>query len=153
MGTQSAWQNETVKVGTLNVGGTDVTATAAELNVMDGVTATATEINRVADISFRVQERTTTGAVTAFVQSLELNHATVAIAATMADSADHQGLFIVKNTSASGTESHTLTLTAGTFDGTNNVATLDAPGEALIVYFDSDGNGVIVENIGSVALS
>jgi hypothetical protein len=30
---------------TLTINGTDVTATAAELNIMDGVTATATEIN------------------------------------------------------------------------------------------------------------
>jgi len=48
---------------------------------------------------------------------------------------------------------HTLTLTAGTFDGTNNVATLNAPGEALAVFVDGDGNGTILENTGAVALS
>lgn len=115
--------------------------------------ATAEEINNVADVSARVQELLVSGAVVAGVQSVELNHATVVVAATIADMANHPGLFIVKNTSASGTEAHTLTLTAGTFDGTNNVATLDAPGEALVVYIDSDGNGIIVENVGSVALS
>lgn len=137
----------------LKLGGTLVTATAAELNIMDGVTATAAELNRVADVSARVQELTATGAVTAGVQSVELNHISTIIAATIADAANHPGLFVVKNTSASGTAAHTLTLTAGTFNGTNNVATLDAPNECLVVYFDSAGNGTVVENVGTIVLS
>ena len=40
--------------------GTEVTATAAELNIMDGVTATASEINGVADASARVVSTTAT---------------------------------------------------------------------------------------------
>jgi hypothetical protein len=83
-----------------------------------------------------------------------INHATVVVAATIADAKAHQGsLFVVKNTSASGTAAHTLTLTVGTFDGTNDVATLNAPNECLAVWFDSAGNGTIIENVGSVALS
>ncbi len=130
-----------------------ITATATEINILDGCTATAAEINNVADVSARVQELTATGAVTAGVQAVELNHASTIAAATIADSSNHQGLFVVKNTSASGTAAHTLTLTAGTFDGSNNVATLNAPGECLVVYFDSAGAGVIVENIGTVGLA
>ena len=120
MGTQSEWQNEVVKVGTLNIGGTAVTSTAAELNALDGVTATvaelnlndgqtatAAEVNNAADVSARVQELTVTGAVTAGVQSVELNHASTIIAATIADAANHQGLFIVKDTSATGTVRNT----------------------------------------------
>ena len=34
-----------ISVTTLDIGGTNVTATAAELNILDGVTATATELN------------------------------------------------------------------------------------------------------------
>lgn len=117
------------------------------------ITASAAEINQAADVSGRVQELTVTGAVTAGVQSVELNHATVAVAATIADSTNHQGLLVVKDTSASGTAAHTLTLTAGTFDGTNNKATLNAPNECLIVYIDSAGDGTIVENVGAVALA
>lgn len=98
-------------------------------------------------------ELTATAAVTPGVANVELNHATVVVAATIADAADHEGLFVVKNTSASGTAAHTLTLTAGTFDGTNNVATLNAPAELLVVVFDSAGNGTIIQNTGSVALS
>jgi hypothetical protein len=100
-----------------------------------------------------LQELTASGAVTPGVRILELNHATVAIAATVADAAAHAGLFIIKDTSASGTAAHTVTLTSGTFDGTNNVATLNAPAEQLIVYFDDTGTGVIVQNTGAVALS
>lgn len=100
-----------------------------------------------------VQELTATGVVTAGVQSVELNHATVVAAATIADATNHEGLFIVKNTSASGTAAHTLTLTSGTFNGAADVATLNAPNECLIVYFDSAGNGTIVENVGTVGLS
>lgn len=130
-----------------------ITATTAELNILDGVTATAAEINNAADVSARVQALTASGAVTAGVQSVELNHATVAIAATIVTSVSHQGLFIVKDTSASGTAAHTLRLATGTFDGTNNTATLNAPLEALCVYFDSAGKGTILENVGAVALS
>jgi len=99
------------------------------------------------------QELTASGAVTPGVSSIELNHATVIIEATIATTLDHQGLFVVKDTSASGTAAHTLTLTVGTFNGTNNVATLNAPDEALVVWFDSAGDGTIVENVGTVALS
>jgi hypothetical protein len=100
-----------------------------------------------------VQELTASGAVEAGKSSVELNHATVVVAATIASALDHPGLFVVKNTSASGTAAHTLTLTAGTFNGTNNVATLNAPNECLVVWFDSAGNGTIVENVGTVGLS
>ena len=115
--------------------------------------ATADELNKVADVSARVEEQTEDGAVvvTAGVQSVELNN-TTQMTATIADAANHQGLFICKQTDA-GTAGHTLTLTSGTFDGTNNVATFDAQNEALVVYFDSNGDGTIIENVGSVALS
>lgn len=115
--------------------------------------ATAAEINNACDISARIQELTASGAVTAGVQSVELNHTSNVVAATIADAANHKGLFVVKDTSASGTAAHTLTLTAGTFNGTNNVATLNARDECLVVYFDSTGRGTVVVNVGSVALS
>lgn len=152
-GTESQWDASKFNVEELQIGGTAVSATAAELNLSDGQTATAAEVNNAADVSARVQELTATGAVTAGVQSVELNHATVAVVATAASSANHEGLFVVKDTSASGTAAHTLTFTAGTFDGTNNKVTLNAPNECIIVYIDSAGDGTIVENVGSVALS
>jgi len=105
------------------------------------------------DRNGRVQQMTVSGTVSNGMQAVELAHATVAIAAVIADAKNHRGLFVVKDTSAAGTAAHTLTLTSGTFDGTNNRATLNAPKEALIVYFDENGDGTIVENVGTVALS
>ena len=121
------------------------------------ITASAAELNNAADVSDRVQEvtdHTEATAITAGVQSVEFNNdESSAVNATIADAENHQGLFIVKDVSNDNTQNHVLTLTSGTFDGTNEIATLDAAGEALVVYFDSAGNGVIVENINAVALS
>ncbi len=117
------------------------------------ITPTAEEINLACDRSEMIQELVASGAVTAGIQSIELNHISVIIAATIADVGLHPGLLVIKDTSASGTIAHTVTITTGTFNGTNKVATLNAPGECLIVYIDSAGNGVIVENIGAVGLS
>ena len=100
-----------------------------------------------------IQEITASGAVTPGVACVELNHTATTIAATVAATTAHPGLFVIKNTSASGTAAHAVTLTAGTYDGTSTIATLNAPNECLVVYFDSAGNGTIVENVGSVALS
>lgn len=99
------------------------------------------------------QELTVSGAVTPGVNAVELNHATVVVAATIADLANHQGLLVIKDTSASGTAAHTVTAAVGTFDGTNDVVTLNAPKECIILWIDSAGNGTIVENVGGVALS
>ena len=115
------------------------------------ITAVATDVVTHSQKLF--QELVDSGAVIPGVNSVEFNDISVIIAATIADSKAHQGLFVVKDTSASGTAAHTLTLTVGTFDGTNSVATLNASNEALVVWFDSAGNGTIVENVGAVALS
>ena len=106
-----------------------------------------------ATIGGGTQELTVSGAVVAGIRHVELNHATVVVAATIASADLHQGILIVENTSASGTAAHTLTLTGGTFDGTNTIATLNAPAELLVVFMDGDGNGTIIQNTGSVALS
>lgn len=114
-------------------------------------TATAAELNKAADVSSFVQELTASGAVNSTTRVLELNHATVVIEATW--TVIPNTLFIVKDTSASGTAAHTLTLTSGTFDGTNTIATLNARDEALVVWFDSAGRGSVIVNLGAVGLS
>ena len=45
-----------VSMGTLDIGGTNVTSTAAELNILDGVTATAAEINTLDGVTAVVGE-------------------------------------------------------------------------------------------------
>lgn len=102
----------------------------------------------------RVHTMTVSGAVPPGVQTLYLNHATVVIAATIANAANHEGLFLVKDISASGTAAHTLTLTAGTLNGgAGTVATLNARDESLLTHFDSSGRGSTVLNTGAVAIT
>ena len=105
---------------------------------------------------FEGQTITTAGAqaVTAKKSSVLLNNATATIAATIADAANHAGLFTVKaGLEPAVGQDHTLTLTAGTFDGTNNVATFADKDDSLTVVFDHTGNGTIINNTGSVVLS
>ena len=45
-----------ISVTTLDIGGTNVTSTAAELNILDGVTATATEINLIDGVTATTAE-------------------------------------------------------------------------------------------------
>ena len=100
-----------------------------------------------------VQTLTASGAVTIDSGVLLLNHASTIIAATLDAPQAGDELFII-NTSASGTAAHTVTLPAGvTWDGTNDVATLNAPGEALHVVAVSAARFFVMENIGSVAFS
>ena len=139
--------------GDLYIRGTEITATAAELNLLDGVSASVAEINYAADPAFAVQSLTASGAVTPGVKNLILNKNTAVIAATIASAAAHAGLFTITDASATGSAAHTVTIASGTFDGTNDIATLNAPAESLIVAFDSSGTGTIVVNTGSVALS
>ena len=120
------------------------------------MTATAEEINAVADVSARTSELTVAGAnaIPTGIESVELANAVAAITATIADASLHQGLMVFKATlEPAGGQDHTVTLTAGTFNGTNNVATFADILDTLVVYFDSAGDGTIVENVGSVALS
>lgn len=118
------------------------------------VNATPAEINNACDVSARVQTITASGAVTAGVQSVELDHTTVAIAATIATTVAHPGLFVVKSITEPGSgQDHTVTITNGTWNGTNKVATFADINDTLVVYFDSAGNGTVVANVGSVALS
>lgn len=98
-----------------------------------------------------VQKLAASGAVVPGTQTIELAHATVVIAATLL--VVPNSLLIVKNNSASGTTAHTVTLTGGTWDGTNTIATLNAPNKALLIWFDSAGNGSILANVGTATFS
>jgi len=115
-------------------------------------TVTNAKATHFSGVMMNVQILTASAAVKAGINMLELDHDSTAIAATIADSKNHQ-ILMVKDTSDAGTTSHTVTLTSGTWDGTNTIITLDAPKEAIIVCFDSEGDGTIIENVGSVALS
>lgn len=82
---------------------------------------------------------------------LHLNNSSAAIAVTI--DAPKPGWLLVISQKDSGTQGHTVTLTAGTFDGTNDVATFNAANETLVLLGVSATRFVIIENIGSVGLS
>lgn len=82
---------------------------------------------------------------------VELNHATVIIAATL--NVVPNSRLTIKNNSASGTAAHTVTLAGGTYDGTTTICTLNAPNKAVHIYFDSAGNGSILANVGTATFS
>ena len=112
-----------------------------------------TEFTRMKAVSIApiAQELTVSGACKEGTSAVELNHATVIVAATLVPA---QGLLTVTDTSASGTAAHTLTLAAGyTFDGTNNTCTLNAPLEQMMVFIDSAGQGTVIKNTGTTVLS
>ena len=106
-----------------------------------------------ADAARPVQALTASGAISINNGLVTLAHNTVVIAATLDAPVAGDELVIV-DASAGGTAAHTVTLPAGvTWDGTNNTATLNAPGEALHVIALSPTRWFILANIGAVGLS
>jgi hypothetical protein len=147
--------DEKARFSDAEVTGTLYAGTIGEAVAGSGVTIDGALLKDGFSTGFRQpQTLTATGAITVGKHGLvQLNHATVVIAATLAAPEAGYDLVIVDN-SASGTAAHTVTLPAGvTWDGTNNTATLNAPGEALHVVALSATRWFILENIGSVALS
>ena len=96
-------------------------------------------------------ELTASAAIPGNVSYVELNNSGGVIAATIA--APKAGRFLVITQTDAGTQGHTVTCTLGDFDGTNAIATFNAAEETLVLFGVSATRFVIVENIGSVALS
>jgi hypothetical protein len=126
-------------------------------NPMYGQNKADTEVAVASDTDVFLKEYTATAAMgsdSGKVRCIELNHASTVIAITALVGADYAGEVVsVKDTSASGTAAHTVTLSSGTWNGTNTVVTLNAPDECIVVMFDSAGDGTVLANLGSVALS
>ena len=120
------------------------------------VDASTVEVDLIADTSAFHKKYTATApaAIPTTVRVIELAHDATPIEKTIASLVPYAGQIVtVKNTSAEGTAAHTVTVTTGTWNGTNKVATLNAPGKCIAVAVDSEGNGVIVENVGTVTFS
>ena len=83
-----------VSMTTLDIGGTNVTATAAELNILDGVTSTAAELNILDGVTSTAAELNILDGVTA--TTAELNYLDIATlgltAASKAVTADANGV-------------------------------------------------------------
>lgn len=98
--------------GELRIGGTAVTSSAAELNIVDGVTATAAEINQHCDESANVETVTTTNVITAAEsgKTFFLNAAGGFTSTLPAPAAGLRFRFIVKT---APTTSYVITTNAG----------------------------------------
>ena len=119
----------------------------------DGVyILTATDVQRFAQDGVW-QEMTVSGVISPLADTVELNHISVVIAATLNLATVRNRRMIFKDTSASGAILHTVTLTGGTFNGTNTIATFNARDDFLQVHFDSAGRGQVIANVGAVILS
>ena len=130
-----------------------VVSSTTGINRTSTVTALSRGVTGSATVAGGTQALTATAAVNPGIGKLTLAHASVVIAATLADLSYHQGIFQVFNTSASGTAAHTVTLTTGTWNGTNKVLTSNTPGQKLTISVDGSGNGTILENTGTVTFS
>jgi hypothetical protein len=116
--------------GSWKVGGTAVTATAAELNILDGVTATAAELNALDGITATVTELNYTDGVTSAIQT-QLN-AKAALAGSASQNFSAQTL----NATTVDLGNWTVTESAGVLyfatSGVNKMK-LDASGNLTVV--------------------
>jgi len=131
--------------------GTAVTATAAELNILDGVTATATELNYIAGVTSNIQtqldakepddasltfdgiatfgvQEITAGRTTAITSNTVILSANAPISATYTIGGVGVDLFVYD---ATGKLSNLPLGGGGTFDGTNNQASFTPGGGSV----------------------
>jgi hypothetical protein len=123
------------------------------LNV-DNDVSVGRDLAVVRNMGLPVTQLVASGAAPQTTGLLLLSHATVPVVATIPAPTYAGQLFIIRNNSASGTAAHTVTAPTGvTLDGTNNRATLDAPGEQLILMSISKTAFIVLLNTGSVGLA
>jgi hypothetical protein len=103
-------------------------------------------------VADKVQTITTTAAaIEPLAELVQLNKSDGVLASTL--TAPAAGRFLVITQIDAGTSGHTVTLAAGTFDGTNEIATFNAAGETLVLYGLTATRFAVVENLGAVAFS
>ena len=112
---------------------------AQKIEELSATTVSVNELNSSCDASIIAPVVIlATAAVAQNTRCIKLNHASTPIDVTGPDGIRLAGqTMFITNVSGSGSAAHTVTLASGTFDGTNNKATLNAPGETLHVWFDS----------------
>lgn len=102
-------------------------------------------------VGIQIATATANGAIRDDADSVSLDHASVIIAATIA--APRAGRRLVLRHGGLGTTAHTVTLTAGTYDGSATIVTFNALDEALVLFGVSATRFLIVENLGGAVLS
>ena len=92
---------------------------------------------------------TASGAISG-VSCVALNNVTKLV---MTVAAPEPGWLLVIYQKDAGTAAHTVTLTAGTFNGTNKIATFNAQNKGLVLLGVSATRFLIVANVGTVTFS
>ena len=158
----SVTSNGVLRIGLIQNASTDTDKFLVSDNTNNGYVKYRTGANVLSDIgALKFDDSiiapaviTATASIASGTRCIKLSHTSTPILITGPDGVRLKGqTMFITNVSASGTAAHTVTLASGTFDGTNNKATLNAPGETLHVWFDTAGSGCIIANVGSVALS
>jgi hypothetical protein len=126
----------TIDLGSLIIGGTTVTSSAAELNILDGVTATAAELNILDGVTATTAELNYVDGVTSAIQT-QID--------TKAPSASP--------TLTSPTLASVITVTGGTQSWTVTAAGTDltfAYNSVNVMRIDSSGNFTVIGNVNTV---
>lgn len=138
----------------LVVDGTGIVVTGAVTgNLTGNVTGNVTGSisGSASQVTGGLQAVTASGAIASTTNVATLSKTGGGIAATIAAPAAGRRLVITQT--GAETEGHTVTLTAGTFDGTNTIANFNAAGETLDLIGLSATRFLILNNIGAVGLS
>ena len=133
-----------VSATTLDIGGTNITSTAAELNILDGVTATASELNIMDGVTATTAELNILDGVTATTAELNLLDGGTSVGSSITV-ADADGIVVndggtMKTIPASDIKTYT---TAG---GTSGTVTSVATGNGLTGGTFTDSGTVSMKN-------
>jgi hypothetical protein len=127
-GNHTLHQDEVLYAESLNINGTAVSATAAELNILSGVTATAAQVNAAALAASATRTVTTTATITAADHNgvVYLNSATGFVTTLPAPIAGFQCEVINKLANTSGNHTVVTATSANVIKGMQNSVAGDA---------------------------
>lgn len=141
------------KLKKLFLNGVEVTSTAAELNILDGVTVTTGQINKINSHYTVTDLDGSTGKKACSPDGVSAIAGGTGIA-DMSLAAPSVGDLATIRINSLTSGSVVVTCAVGvTLNGTNNVATFDAADETLVLAYKAANEWQVVMNIGSVVLS
>jgi hypothetical protein len=136
----------TIDLGSLIIGGTTVTSSAAELNILDGVTATAAELNILDGVTASTAELNILDGAT--LSTAELNYVT-GVTSSIQTQIDTKAPS-ASPTLTSPTLASVITITGGTQSWTVTAAGTDltfAYNSVNVMRIDSSGNFTVIGNV------
>lgn len=123
----------TLEVGNVELNGTELTATAAEINALDGITATVAELNDN-DLSARTQAITAAAAIDLDARYVTIVGPAASTYAVTLAAPDRSGIVkVIRMLSTTSTNAVTLALTNVAGGTAATSASFDAAGETLVL--------------------